>query len=97
MRWATTTFRVNALNDELKNALVVWRDHIRDAHPDIKEVRCYSSNGGTEIVWQEGFEDFNAYQRLIEQEDDRCEAVMGEVFRHSVPGTRTGRIMNDVF
>ena len=95
MRWATTTFRVKAMNAELKAALASWRDHVGQAHPDIKEVRCYASNGGTEIMWQEGFEDFNAYQRLIEQEDDRCAEVMDDVFRHSVPGTRTGRILND--
>jgi hypothetical protein len=96
MRWATTTFRVNALDAELRAALDAWRGHIVEAHPDIKEVRCYSSNGGTEIMWQEGFEDFNAYQRLIEEEDERCEAVMVAVFRHEVPGTRSGRILNDV-
>lgn len=46
---------------------------------------------GTSFVWQEGFENFNDYQALIEQEDDVCEGVMAAVFKHSVPGTRTGR------
>ena len=95
MNWATTTFRVTASSAELTGALRAWRDHIREAHPDIKEVRCYRGDGGTEITWQEGFEDFNAYQRLIEQEDDTCQEVMGAVFRHMVPGTRRGRILGD--
>ena len=95
MRWATTTFRVTDMTDDLRQALSAWRDHIRDAHPGIKDVRSYVYNGGTEIMWQEGFEDFHAYQDLIEQEDARCAEVMGAVFRHMVPGTREGRILND--
>jgi len=95
MRWATTTFRVTDLNDDLRQALSAWRDHIQEAHPGVKDVRCYASNGGTEIMWQEGFEDFHVYQDLVEQEDDRCSEVMGAVFRHMVPGTREGRIMSD--
>ena len=97
MFWATTIFRVTGTTAELTEALGVWRKHIGEAHPDIKDVRCYRYNGGTEYVWQEGFEDFNAYQRLIEQEDEVCEKVMGNVFRYMVPGTRSGRIWSDGF
>jgi hypothetical protein len=95
MFWGTTTFKVNATTDELTDALRAWRDHIHDSHPDIKEVRSYRFDGGTSYVWQEGFEDFNAYQRLLEQEDDICEGVMAAVFRHMVPGTREGKIWSD--
>jgi hypothetical protein len=94
MYWATTTFRANA-SPELWPALRAWADHIRQAHPKIREVRCYRLNGGTEIIWQEGFENFHDYQDLIEEEDDVCEGVMGAVFTHMVPGTRSGAIWSD--
>ena len=97
MYWATTIFKVSGSSAELTSALRAWRDHIKEAHPDITDVRCYRYNSGTEYVWQEGFEDFNAYQRLIDQEDDVCEQVMGSVFKHMVPGTRSGRIWSDGF
>ncbi len=95
MFWGTTTFKVTGTTAELTEALRAWRDHIEESHPDIKEVRCYRFDGGTSYVWQEGFEDFNAYQRLLEQEDDVCEHVMAAVFRHMVPGTREGKIWTD--
>jgi hypothetical protein len=53
------------------------------------------TDGGTQVMWQEGFEDFHAYQQLIESEDDSCEKVMGAVFKHAVPGTRRSRIWSD--
>ena len=52
-------------------------------------------NGGTEIVWQEGFADFHDYQDLMEEEDDVCAHVMDAVFVHMVPGTRNSRIWSD--
>ncbi|GAC1439531.1 MAG: hypothetical protein NVSMB55_01310 [Mycobacteriales bacterium] len=94
MYWATTTFRVTPSPD-LNAALKAWAAHIHDAHPKISEVRCYRYNGGTEIVWQEGFANFHDYQDLIEQEDDVCTTVMSSVFAHEVPGTRSGRIWSD--
>lgn len=95
MYWATTTFRVTP-SPELRKALAEWADHIRDAHPKIRDVRCYTFNGGTEIVWQEGFENYHDYQDLIDEEDEVCAQVMGAVFQHMVPGTRTGRVWNQV-
>ncbi len=96
MYWATTTFKV-VPDPEFAPALRAWRDHIREAHPKINEVRCYRFNGGTSVVWQEGFRDFHDYQELVDQEDDVCEGVMAAVFRHMVPGTREGRIWSDGF
>jgi hypothetical protein len=94
MYWATTTFKVVSSPD-LLGALRDWRDHIREAHRGIAEVRCYRFNAGTDVVWQEGFKDFHDYQALIEEEDDVCEGVMAKVFTHMVPGTREGRIWSD--
>lgn len=94
MHWATTTFRANP-SQELTDALKAWAKHIREAHPKIREVRCYRFNAGTEIVWQEGFDNFHDYQDLIDEEDDVCEQVMDAVFQHMVPGTRSGRIWSD--
>lgn len=94
MYWATITFRSDGSSD-LKDALREWSDHIRDAHPKIREVRCYQFNAGTSVVWQEGFDDFHDYQELIEQEDDECELVMSKVFVHAIPGTRAGQIWTD--
>lgn len=96
MYWATTEFSVGETSRELTDALSAWADHIREAHPLVKELRCYRFNGGTSYVWQEGFENYHDYQALIDQEDDRCTAVMAAVFRHAVPGTRRGRVWSGV-
>ena len=96
MYWATTTFQADG-SPELGAALRDWRDHIKEAHPKIREVRCYRFNGGTSVVWQEGFENFHDYQDLLEEEDNICEGVMADVFKHMVPGTREGRIWSDAF
>jgi hypothetical protein len=96
MYWATTTFKV-VPSPELGPALRAWRDHISVAHAKIAEVRCYRFNGGTDVVWQEGFKDFHDYQDLVEEEDRVCEGVMSAVFAHMVPGTREGRIWSDGF
>ena len=61
MYWATTTFRSNGSTD-LNDALRAWSEHIREANPKIREVRCYQFGAGTSIVWQEGFENFHDYQ-----------------------------------
>lgn len=95
MHWATTTFRVPDMSAEVREALREWRRHIIERHPLIEEVRCYVSNGGTEIMWQEGFEDYHAYQRLVDEDDGLCNAVMSNVFRFMVPGTREARILTD--
>lgn len=95
MFWATTTFKVTSWSDELAAALAAWRDHIADAHPGIQQVRAYRYDGGTTVVWQEGFADFHTYQGLMDEEDDRCATVMADVFRHMVPGTREGKIWSD--
>ena len=95
MFWATTTFAVNEWSSELAQALRAWADHIAEAHPKVTEVRAYRYNSGTTIVWQEGFKDFHDYQDLVEQEDDVCASVMGAVYRHAVPGTRSGRVWSD--
>jgi hypothetical protein len=96
MYWATTTFSVTATTPELTTAIKEWKQHIDEMHPLIKEVRCYRFDGGTSYIWQEGFENFNDYQALLEQEDDVCESVMAAVFKHMVPGTRTGKIWGQV-
>jgi hypothetical protein len=95
MFWATTTFSVQEWSTDLAAALRAWSDHIDQAHPKVAEVRGYRYNGGTTVVWQEGFNNFHDYQELIEQEDDVCGAVMDAVFRHAVPGTRSGQIWSD--
>ena len=95
MYWATTTFEVATPSSELTDALRAWRDHIKEAHSKIRDVRCYRYNGGTTVVWQEGFENFHDYQDLLEEQDDVCETVMEAVFRHAVPGRRTGAIWSD--
>ena len=95
MYWATTTFRVIP-HPDLAPALKAWAEHVRAAHPKIRDLRCYQLKGGTEIVWQEGFADFHDYQHLIEEEDDVCEGVMAAVFVHMVPGTRDGRIWREL-
>lgn len=94
-RWGTTTFRIAQPKPDLTAALKAWKQHIDQAHPQIKKVRCAMTDGGTQVMWQEGFEDFHAYQQLIDSEDDNCEKVMGAVFRHAVPGTRRCRIWSD--
>lgn len=95
MRWATTIFDVPANSKGLNDALKAWKEHITVAHPKVREVRCYRYNGGTTIVWQEGFENFHDYQDLNEEVDDICDTVMGAVFQHEVPGTRITRIWSD--
>ena len=94
MYWATTTFKV-VPGPELVPALAAWQDHVKVAHPKITEVRCYQFDGGTSIVWQEGFRDFNDYQALNNETDGVCESVMAAVFQHMVPGTREGKIWAD--
>jgi hypothetical protein len=96
MYWATTTFSATATTPELTTAIKEWKKHIDERHPLIKEVRCYRFDGGTSYIWQEGFDNFHDYQALIEQEDDVCESVMAAVFKHMVPGTRTGKIWGQV-
>jgi hypothetical protein len=96
MYWATTTFSVTATTPELTTAIKEWKKHIDERHTLIKGVRCYRFDGGTSYIWQEGFDNFNDYQALIEQEDDVCESVMSAVFKHMVPGTRTGKIWGQV-
>lgn len=95
MFWATTTFKVSESSPELTQALRAWKSHIEERHQKIREVRCYRFDGGTSYVWQEGFDNFNDYQSLIEEEDDVCAIVMGDVFRHMVPGTREGKVWSD--
>lgn len=95
MRWATTTFRVSQPGPELMAALEAWKTHIQKAHPQIKEVRCATTDAGTKVMWQEGFEDFRAYQELVEAGDENCAAVMAMVFKHAVPGSQRSRIWND--
>ena len=95
MYWATTTFSVQEWSQDLADALRAWAGHIAEAHPKVQQVRAYRYDGGTTVVWQEGFSNFHDYQELIEQEDGVCASVMGAVFRHAVPGTRSGRIWSD--
>lgn len=95
MFWATTTFKVTGTTPLLTEALRAWKRHIAERHKLITEVRCYRFDGGTSYVWQEGFSNFNDYQRLLEEEDELCETVMGAVFRHMVPGTREGKVWSD--
>lgn len=45
MYWATTTFSVTATIPELTAALQAWKQHIDEAHPLIKAVRCYRFDG----------------------------------------------------
>ena len=92
MYWATTTFRTSGWNAELSAALKAWKGHIEERHKLVSEVRAYRRDGGTTIIWQEGFANFNDYQALMEEEDDQCEVVMGAVFAHEVPGTRQSGI-----
>jgi hypothetical protein len=42
-----------------------------------------------------GFENFNAYQGLIEEQDELRATVMQAVFRHAIPGSREGKIWSD--
>jgi len=95
MYWATTTFKVHGTHPTLTKALRAWQQHIAKAHPKIREVRCYATDGGTTYVWQEGFENFHDYQKLIEEEDAVCAKVMGAVFRHMIPGTRHSKMWSD--
>ena len=95
MYWATTTFAVNEWSSDLSQALRAWANHIADAHSKITEVRAYRYNGGSTVVWQEGFKDCHDYQDLVAQEDDVCASVLAAVSRHAVPGTRSGRVRSD--
>src|SRR4051794_30292935 len=95
MLWATTTFSVQEWSADLAATLQAWKEHIAQAHPKVAEVRAYRYNGGTTVVWQEGFDNFHDYQELIEQQDDVCGSVMEGVFRNAVPGTRRGQIWSD--
>jgi len=92
MYWATTTFKTTGWSAELGAALKAWQEHIAERHKLIAEVRCYRRDGGTTLIWQEGFANFNDYQALVEEEDDQCESVMAAVFKHEVPGTRQSGI-----
>lgn len=87
MRHAMTTWKVPAISDEHTEALKAWRDHCAEVHPQIKAIRCYMFNGGTEYVWLEEFEDYHAFQELQNSIDDRCTTVMQGVMKHAVPGT----------
>lgn len=95
MYWATTSFAVREWSTDLANALRSWADHIAQAHPKVTEVRAYRYNGGTKVIWQEGFNNFHDYQELVDQEDNVCATVMEAVYRHAVPGTRSSRIWSD--
>lgn len=91
MRHAMTTWKVPALTDEHTSALKAWQDHCGVAHPQIKGIRCFMFNGGTEFVWLEAFDDYHDFQDLMNSIDDQCTAVMQAVMKHAVPGTmRTG-------
>jgi hypothetical protein len=70
MYWTTIRFDVPAWSDALGKSLLAWHEHIKVAHPKVTEVRAFRFNGGTTIVWQEGFCDFRDYQELVDQEDD---------------------------
>jgi hypothetical protein len=97
MYWATTTLKVPAGSVGLKEALIAWKEHIAVAHPKVTEVRAYRRNGGTTIIWQEGFANFRDYQDLVEEEDDQCAVVMGNVFKFEIPGTRETGTWSDAF
>jgi hypothetical protein len=91
MRHAMTTWKIAEYSDEHTAALEAWRRHCDEAHPQIRAIRCYMFNGGTEYVWLEEFEDYRSFQELQESVDDRCSAVMKPVMEHAVPGSlRTG-------
>lgn len=91
MRHAMTTWKVAEHSPAHTAALVAWRGHCEEVHPQIRGIRCYMFNGGTEYVWLEEFEDYHSFQELQESIDDRCSAVMKAVMEHAVPGSmRTG-------
>jgi hypothetical protein len=92
MRWGTRTFRTASPSADVTAALKAWKQHIAQAHPQIKEVLWVITDGGTHVMWQEGFEVFHAYQHLMNSDDDSCEKVMGAVVRHAVPGSGRSRI-----
>ena len=97
MRYAVTTWRIAEHNADHTEALKAWRTHCEEAHPQIKGIRCYMLNGGTEYHWLEEFVDYNAYQELVSSVDDACASVMRAVMKHAVPGTmRTGIWMDAI-
>jgi hypothetical protein len=69
--WATTTFEVVPSPRTRPSPSGVARSHQRGAR-EVAKVRCYRFNGGTDVVWQEGFKDFRDYQDLVEEEDTRA-------------------------
>ena len=87
MRHAMTTWKIPELTQTHTDAMRAWRDHCAETHPQIKAIRCYMYNGGTEYVWLEEFEDYHAFQELVNSIDDACEVVMKAVMKHAVPGT----------
>jgi hypothetical protein len=95
MYWATTILRTTGWSQELAEALAAWKAHIELRHPLVREVRCYRALGGTQVVWQEGFDTFEDYAVIANEVDDVCDVVMSAVFAHEVPGTRDGGIWAD--
>lgn len=87
MRYAMTTWKISSPNEEHTDALKAWRDHCAQFHPQIRAIRSYAYNGGTEYVWLEEFADYHDFQGLVDSVDDQCAAVMGAVMAHAVPGT----------
>ena len=95
MYWSTTVFKVQSFTPTLEDALRNWERHIKESHPQVKEVRSYTRFGGTTVIWQEGFLNFHDYQDLIGAVDATCESVMGAVFQHEIPGGRESGIWSD--
>jgi quinol monooxygenase YgiN len=96
-RWTVDRSRLA----EHTEALTALGAHIRDEHPLIKEVRCWTVLWGAEAarpgrVWVETFESMTAYEKHeAEEYTAACDEAWKPVFATMVPGTMTSAVWTD--
>src|SRR5260370_41622600 len=85
MRWGTTTFRIAQPSSDLTAALKAWKQHIGQAHPQMKEARRAMADGGTQVGGPEGVEAFRAYQPLSDSAADGGPKGLGPALHEPAP------------
>jgi hypothetical protein len=96
-RWTADRSRLGEHTDALK-ALAA---HIRDEHPLIKQLRCWTVLWGGEVarpgrIWVETFESMTDYEKHEAQEyTAACDEIWAPVFATMVPGTMTSAVWQD--
>ena len=96
-RWTVDRSRLA----EHTTGLKVLGEHIRDTHPLVLAVRCWTVMWGDEAarpgrIWVESFESMTAYEQSeAEEYTAACDEVWKPVFDTMVPGTMTSAVWTD--